>query len=55
MCKTKEALETIKAMEDTMITVSQAAEVLGSDPQSIRLQAREDQSALGFIKFIEGV
>lgn len=42
------ALESIRAMSDTMITPEMASEVIGCDPQYIRLAARMDPDALGF-------
>ena len=48
MSKTTAALEVIKGMDDVMITPAEAAPVLGVDPNSLRLQAKEDPSLLGF-------
>ena len=48
MSKTTAALEAIKGMDDVMITPAEAAPVLGVDPNSLRLQAKEDPSLLGF-------
>lgn len=41
-------LEQIKSLDSVMITPAQAAEVLGSDPQWIRIAAREKPHLLGF-------
>jgi hypothetical protein len=48
MCKTKEALEAIKAMDDVTITPAQAAPAIGCDPHWIRIMAREHPEKLGF-------
>ena len=48
MSKTATALEAIKAMDDVMITPAEAAPVLGVDPNSLRMQVKEDPSMLGF-------
>ena len=48
------ALESIRAMSDTMITPEMASEVIGCDPQYIRLAARRDPEALGFPVTISG-
>lgn len=48
MSKSAEALEALKALEETMLTPDQAAPVLGCKAHSIRLQAEEDPKALGF-------
>lgn len=48
MSKTSEALAGIKALDDTVITAEIAAKALGVNAQSLRLQAREDPSSLGF-------
>ena len=48
------ALESIRAMSDTMITPEIASEVIGCDPQYIRLAARRDPEALGFPVTVTG-
>ena len=48
------ALESIRSMSDTMITPEMASEVIGCDPQYIRLAARRDPEALGFPVTISG-
>ena len=48
------ALESIRAMSDTMITPEMASEVIGCDPQYIRLAARMDPEALGFPVTVSG-
>jgi hypothetical protein len=46
--KALEALEAIRKSNAVIITPSDAAVVLSCDPQSIRMQAAEDPSKLGF-------
>lgn len=41
-------IERVRAMEDQMLTPSIAAKVLGVNPQSIRVAAREAPQRLGF-------
>ena len=41
-------LDDIRAMTDAVITPAVAGRVLGCDPASIRVAAREDPGALGF-------
>ena len=61
------ALESIRSMSDTMITPEMASEVIGCDPQYIRLAARRDPEALvtvsgnrthipraSFLRYVEG-
>lgn len=48
------ALESIRSMSDTMITPEMASEVIGCDPQYIRLAARMDPEALGFPVTVSG-
>ena len=48
------ALESIRSMSDTMITPEMASEVIGCDPQYIRLAARWDPEALGFPVTVSG-
>ena len=48
MCRSKEALEAIKAMDDVMITPAQAAPAIGCDPHWIRIMARTRPDQLGF-------
>ena len=48
------ALESIRSMRDTMITPEMASEVIGCDPQYIRLSARRDPEALGFPVTVTG-
>lgn len=43
-----DAVEKIRSMTDTVITPAVAAEALGCKPDSIRAQAEEDPSMLGF-------
>lgn len=44
----KLTLEDVRQMDCDMLTVSQVAQVVGADPQTIRMQAREDATALGY-------
>lgn len=46
--KAIEAVSSIRAMIDTVITPDLAAKALGCDPASIRLQAKENPAMLGF-------
>lgn len=46
--KAIEAVSSIRAMIDTVITPDLAARALGCDPASIRLQAKENPDMLGF-------
>lgn len=46
--KAIEAVSSIRAMIDTVITPDLAARALGCDPASIRLQAKENPAMLGF-------
>ena len=46
--KAIEAVTSIRAMIDTVITPDLAAKALGCDPASIRLQAKENPAMLGF-------
>jgi len=48
MCKSKEALEAIKAMDSVTITPAQAAPAIGCDPHWIRIMARTQPEGLGF-------
>lgn len=48
MCRAKEALEAIKAMDSPTITPAQAATVIGCNPHWIRIKARTDPMGLGF-------
>lgn len=48
------ALERIRSMSDTMITPEMASEVIGCDPQYIRLAARREPEALGFPVTVTG-
>lgn len=48
MCRSKEALESIKAMDKVTISPAEAAPVFGCDPHFIRLKARTDPASLGF-------
>lgn len=48
MSKSVEALERIKQMDQVTITAELAAPVIGSDPNTIRLQARQAPEKLGF-------
>lgn len=41
-------LDDIKALEKEMITPAVAAEILGCDPQGIRIAARTEPQSLGF-------
>ena len=47
-------LKDLEAMEDDFLTIEQVAQVIGSGPHYIRLQAREDPAALGFPICIHG-
>lgn len=46
--KAIEAVTSIRAMIDTVITPDLAAKALGCDPASIRQQAKENPAMLGF-------
>lgn len=48
MNKKLSALEELKQSDAVMITPAEAAAVLGCDPHSIRVQAANDPSKLGF-------
>ena len=41
-------IKDLEAMEDDFLTIEQVAQVIGSGPHFIRLQARDDPEALGF-------
>lgn len=41
-------IEDLRAMTKAMITPKEAADVLGVDPHSIRMQAKENPAMLGF-------
>ena len=49
-------IDDIKAMPDTMLTPSVAAQIIGCDPQKIRLYARDARwrDALGFPVIVIG-
>jgi len=42
------SIEEIRRMDDPLLTPEQAAQVLGCNPQSIRVAAREKPELLGF-------
>lgn len=46
--------EEIRASDKAMLTAEDIAPVLGCNPQSIRLQAQEDPSKLGFPVVVVG-
>ena len=48
MCKSREAIEAIKALEDVTITPALAAQALGCDPHWIRIMAKTTPEKLGF-------
>ena len=41
-------LQDLKAMSKTMLTPAEAAQIIGCDPQLIRIAAREKPELLGF-------
>ena len=41
-------LEDLKAMTKTMLTPAEAAQIIGCDPQLIRIAARQQPELLGF-------
>lgn len=47
-------LNDIKAMDKEFISPAVVAQVVGCDPQSIRIQARENPDALGFPVSVQG-
>ena len=44
----------LEAMERETISPSEAAEIIGCNPQFIRIQARQDRKALGFPVIVMG-
>lgn len=50
----QQALERIRHGGATMLTPTDVAPVLGTDPQSIRLQARQEPEKLGFPVVVVG-
>ena len=47
-------LNDIKAMDKEFISPAVVAQVIGCNPQSIRIQARENPAALGFPVSVQG-
>ena len=47
-------LNDIKAMDKEFISPAVVAQVIGCDPQSIRIQARKNPAALGFPVSVQG-
>ena len=54
MSRSEAALERIKRMDSVTITAADVAPVLGSDQQTIRLQAHKDPQKLGFPVSVAG-
>lgn len=47
-------IEDLKTMEKVFLTATDVAEILGSDPQSIRVAARQRPDLLGFPVTVAG-
>lgn len=47
-------LADVKAMDDVFITPAVAGQVIGADPQGIRVQAQTDATKLGFPVVVVG-